>query len=136
MSARHKARKRALDFLFEGDIRKIEPIELYTHRDKSELSESAYAGVIIQGVKEHREKIDELIISYAEGWDLDRMPTVDRNILRLALFEMFWSTDVPSDVVISEALLLSDENSTEDSTKYINGVLSRILSLKPSLNIN
>ena len=81
-------------------------------------------------------KIDELIISYAEGWDLDRMPVVDRNILRIALFEMFWSPSVPSDVLISEALLLSDENSTADSTKYINGVLSRILALKPSLNIN
>ena len=84
----------------------------------------------------HKNKIDELIISYAEGWDLDRMPAVDRNILRIALFEMFWSTSVPSDVVISEALLLSDENSTAESTKYINGVLSRILALKPSLNIN
>ena len=76
------------------------------------------------------------LISYAEGWDLDRMPVVDRNILRIALFEMFWSPSVPSDVLISEALLLSDENSTADSTKYINGVLSRILALKPSLNIN
>lgn len=136
MSARHKARKRALDFLFEGDIRKLDPYELFLNREKSDISEQEYAGEILQGVAAHKDKIDELIISYAEGWDLDRMPAVDRNILRVALYEMFWSASVPNDVVISEALLLSDENSTSDSTKYINGVLSRILALKPSLNIN
>jgi N utilization substance protein B len=136
VSARHKARKRALDFLFEGDIRKLDPYELFSNREKSDISEQEYAGEILQGVAAHKDKIDELIISYAEGWDLDRMPAVDRNILRVALFEMFWSASVPNDVVISEALLLSDENSTSESTKYINGVLSRILALKPSLNIN
>lgn len=136
MSARHKARKRALDFLFESDIRKIDALELLAGRELSEISEGAYALEILQGVKLHKEKIDELIISYAEGWDLDRMPVVDRNIIRIALFELFWSKSVPEDVVISEALKLSDENSTADSTKYINGVLSRILALKPSLNIN
>jgi N utilization substance protein B len=136
VSARHKARKRALDFLFEGDIRKLDPFELFNNREKSDISEQEYAGEIIQGVGSHKDKIDELIISYAEGWDLDRMPTVDRNILRIALFEMFWSASVPIEVVISEALLLSDENSSSESTKYINGVLSRILALKPSLNIN
>jgi N utilization substance protein B len=136
VSARHKARKRALDFLFEGDIRKLDPYELFSSREKSDISEQEYAGEILQGVAAHKDKIDELIISYAEGWDLDRMPAVDRNILRVALFEMFWSASVPNDVVISEALLLSDENSTSESTKYINGVLSRILALKPSLNIN
>lgn len=135
MSARYKARKRALDFLFEADIRKADPLELFKNREQTELSEAEYVSTILNGVAAHREKIDELIISYAEGWDLDRMPTVDRNILRIALFEMFWSPDVPSDVLISEALKLSDENSTSDSTKYINGVLSRILALKPSLNI-
>lgn len=136
MSARHKARKRALDFLFESDIRKIDALELLAGRELSEISEGAYALEILQGVKLHKEKIDELIISYAEGWDLDRMPVIDRNIIRIALFELFWSKSVPEDVVISEALKLSDENSTSESTKYINGVLSRILALKPSLNIN
>ena len=135
LSARHKARKLALDFLFEGDIRKIEPLELFNSRDKSQISEVDYAEEIIAGVSSHLSKIDELIISYAEGWDLDRMPVVDRNIIRIALFEIFWSDAVPDDVAISEALALSDENSTSESTKYINGVLSRILSLKPSLNI-
>lgn len=136
MSARHKARKRALDFLFEADIRKEDPVELFSNRELAQISEGAYSLEIIKGVQAHKDKIDELIISYAQGWDLDRMPVVDRNILRLAIFELFWSEGIPSDVVISEALLLSDENSTTDSTKYINGVLSRILAIRPSLNIN
>jgi N utilization substance protein B len=136
LSARHKARKRALDFLYESDLRKSDLLELYNSREKGDLSEEAYVLELLEGVNANRSKIDELIISYAEGWDLDRMPNVDRNILRLALYELLWSTSVPTDVAISEALKLTDENSTEDSTKYVNGVLSRILALKPSLGIN
>lgn len=135
MSARHKARKLALDFLYESDLRKLDPVELFRSRPDSPISEREYALQLIEGVEKNRAKIDELIISYAQGWDLDRMPTVDRNIVRLALYELLWSDSVPSEVAISEAIALSDENSTEDSTKYINGVLSRILALKPSLNI-
>jgi N utilization substance protein B len=136
VSARHKARKRALDFLFEADLRSSDPTQIFTDRELPVIAEAEYAKAIVEGVQSHKAKIDELIISYAEGWDLDRMPVVDRNILRVAIFELLWSSQVPEDVVISEALLLSDENSTEDSTKYINGVLSRIRSLKSSLNIN
>ena len=136
MSARHKARKRALDFLFEADLRSSDPTQIFTDRELPVIAEAEYAKAIVEGVQSHKAKIDELIISYAEGWDLDRMPVVDRNILRVAIFELLWSPQVPEDVAISEALLLSDENSTEDSTKYINGVLSRIRSLKSSLNIN
>ncbi|MEN9735322.1 MAG: transcription antitermination factor NusB [Actinomycetota bacterium] len=136
MSARHKARKRALDFLFEADLRSSDPTQIFTDRELPVIAEAEYAKAVVEGVQSHKAKIDELIISYAEGWDLDRMPVVDRNILRVAIFELLWSSQVPEDVAISEALLLSDENSTEDSTKYINGVLSRIRSLKSSLNIN
>lgn len=136
MSARHKARKLALDFLFEGDLRKTDPIKLFIEREKSQISEFEYAKELIEGVQSHLSKIDELIISYAEGWDLDRMPTIDRNILRIAIFEILWSPEVPDEVAISEALELSDENSTEESSKYINGVLARILTLKPSLNLS
>ena len=136
MSARHKARKRALDFLYESDLRNTDLLGLYNSREKGNLSEEGYVLELLEGVNTNRAKIDELIISYAEGWDLDRMPSVDRNILRLALYELLWSKSVPSDVAISEALKLTDENSTEDSTKYVNGVLSRILALKPSLGIN
>ena len=136
MSARHKARKLALDFLFEGDLRKTDPIKLFIVRERSSISEFEYAKELIEGVQSHLSKIDELIISYAEGWDLDRMPTIDRNILRIAIFEILWRPEVPDEVAISEALELSDENSTEESSKYINGVLARILTLKPSLNLS
>ena len=136
MSARHKARKKALDFLFESDIRKSDPIELLNSRGAADLSEGDYVRELLAGVMANKLRIDELIVAYAEGWDLDRMPSVDRNILRIALYELLWSKNVPEEVAISEALKLSDENSTEDSTKYINGILGRILALKPSLGIN
>ena len=136
MSARHKARKKALDFLFESDIRKSDPIELLNSRGTSDLSEGEYVRELLTGVIANKLRIDELIVAYAEGWDLDRMPGVDRNILRIALYEVLWSKTVPEKVAISEALELSDENSTEDSTKYINGILGRILALKPSLGIS
>ena len=136
MSARHKARKKALDFLFESDIRKSDPIELLNLRGTSDLSEGDYVRELLAGVVANKLRIDELIVAYAEGWDLDRMPGVDRNILRIALYELLWSKSVPEEVAISEALELSDENSTEDSTKYINGILGRILALKPSLGIS
>ena len=136
MSARHKARKKALDFLFEADIRKSDPIELLNLRGASDLSEGEYVRELLVGVVANKLRIDELIVAYAEGWDLDRMPGVDRNILRIALYELLWSKNVPEEVAISEALELSDENSTPDSTKYINGILGRILALKPSLGIS
>jgi len=136
VSARHKARKRALDFLFESDIRKKDALELLNARGEIDLSEKEYVIQLVTGVGSHRDRIDELIIAYAEGWDLDRMPAVDRNILRLAIYEVLFEKNLPSDVAISEALKLSDENSTEESSKYINGVLARILALKPSLGIN
>ena len=126
MSARHKARKLALDFLFEGDLRKTDPIKLFIEREKSPISEFEFAKKLIEGVQSHLSKIDELIISYAEGWDLDRMPTIDRNILRIAIFEILWSPEVPDEVAISEALELSDENSTEESSKYIDRKSTRL----------
>lgn len=133
MSARHKARKRALDFLFEADIRKKNPDELVNERGDIDLSERDYVNKLVSGVNVNRGRIDELIIAYAQGWDLDRMPVVDRNILRIAIYELLFEKELPSDVAISEALKLSDENSTEESTKYINGVLARILVLKTTL---
>ncbi|MSO34579.1 MAG: transcription antitermination factor NusB, partial [Candidatus Nanopelagicaceae bacterium] len=81
----------------------------------------------------NKRKIDELIATYAQGWDMDRMPVLDRNILRLAIFELLWSQSVPEGVAISEALELAANFSTEDSSKYINGVLSKVLEIKPDL---
>ena len=135
MSARRKARKRALDFLYEADIRGARALDLFALRPADELSQGGYVGELLQGVEEHLLKIDELITTYAQGWDMDRMPTIDRNILRIALFEILWSIQLDDQIAVSEAVEIATELSTEDSAKYINGVLGRIVVLKPSFAI-
>ena len=132
MSARRKARKRALDFLYEADIRNGNAIDLLGTRGESDLSQSDYVMELLVGVSNNKEKIDELITTYAQGWDMDRMPAIDRNILRIALFEILFRNDLDEQVAVSEAVEIASELSTEDSAKYINGVLGRIIVLKPS----
>ena len=132
MSARRKARKRALDFLYEADIRNGNAIDLLGTRGESDLSQSDYVMELLVGVDTNKEKIDELITTYAQGWDMDRMPAIDRNILRIALFEILFKNDLDDQVAASEAVEIASELSTEDSAKYINGVLGRIIVLKPS----
>ena len=132
MSARRKARKRALDFLYEADIRSSNAIELLATREESELSERDYIMELLVGVDTNRAKIDELITTYAQGWDMDRMPAIDRNILRIALFEILFKNDLDDQIAASEAIEIATELSTEDSAKYINGILGRIIILKPS----
>ncbi|CAN2237794.1 NusB Transcription termination factor [actinobacterium SCGC AAA044-D11] len=132
MSARRKARKRALDFLYEADIRSASPLELLGSRDASELSQSEYVVELLTGVEANKSKIDELITTYAQGWDMDRMPAIDRNILRIALFEILFKSDLDDQVAASEAVEIAGELSTDDSAQYINGILGRIIILKPS----
>lgn len=132
MSARRKARKRALDFLYEADIRSASAIELLGSREASELSERDYVLELLVGVETNKVKIDELITTYAQGWDMDRMPAIDRNILRIALFEILFKSDLDDQIAASEAVEIATELSTDDSAKYINGVLGRIIILKPS----
>jgi N utilization substance protein B len=132
VSARRKARKRALDFLYEADIRNGNAIDLLGTRGESDLSQSDYVMELLVGVSTNKEKIDELITTYAQGWDMDRMPAIDRNILRIALFEILFKNDLDDQVAASEAVEIASELSTEDSAKYINGVLGRIIVLKPS----
>ncbi len=132
MSARRKARKRALDFLYEADIRNGNAIDLLGTRGESDLSQSDYVMELLVGVSNNKEKIDELITTYAQGWDIDRMPAIDRNILRIALFEILFKNDLDDQIAASEAVEIASELSTEDSAKYINGVLGRIIVLKPS----
>lgn len=132
MSARRKARKRALDFLYEADIRNTRAIDLLESRGEIELSERDYVLQLLFGVETNALKIDELITTYAQGWDLDRMPAIDRNILRISLFEILFKNDLDDQIAASEAVELATELSTEDSAKYINGVLGRIIILKPS----
>jgi N utilization substance protein B len=90
---------------------------------------------LILGIAEHRRKIDELISTYAQGWDMDRLPAVDRNILRLGIYEILWRKDLDDAVAINEALNLAKELSTEDSATYIHGVLGRIASIRDNLAI-
>ena len=135
MSARSKARKRALDFLYEADIKKVLAADLFTARGANELSQEPYVLVLITGVAEHLAKIDELIITYAQGWDMDRLPAVDRNILRLGIYEIVWSADLDDGIAIDEALTLARELSTDESAGYIHGVLGRISSIKDSIAI-
>ena len=140
MSARSKARKQALDLLYETDIRGTNLVETLAARDIPVEGPDArpireYTKELVNGVSDNRRKIDELITTYAQGWDMDRLPAVDRNILRLGIYEILWSTDVPMSVAIDEALVLAKELSSDDSSKYIHGVLGRIASIKDTISI-
>ena len=104
-------------------------------RSQDEIAEYPHAVRLIEGVQEHRERIDELLATYATGWTLDRMPAVDRNILRMGAFELLWVDDVPDGVVVSEAVALATELSTDESPRFVNGLLSRLQQLKPSLSL-
>jgi N utilization substance protein B len=135
MAARSKARKRALDFLYEADIKNTSAKELFAARGAAELSQEPYVAELITGVTEHIGKIDELIITYAQGWDMDRMPPIDRNILRIALFEILWGVEIPLQVAADEAVELGKSLSTDESSAYINGVIGRIIKIKDSIAI-
>ena len=140
MSARSKARKQTLDLLYEADIRGASAADLLLTRDIVEEGPDArpireFTRELIAGITTNKRKIDELITTYAQGWDMDRLPAVDRNILRLGIYEILWSTDVPMSVAIDEALILAKELSSDDSSKYIHGVLGRIASIKDTISI-
>ena len=132
MSARTKARKRALGILFQADLRDVSLGDILVgeaHRASQEPDRMAswlYAREIVDGVADHQSEIDALIVQYAEGWSLERMPGVDRALLRLAIWEMLHNPEVPPVVAISEAVLLAQEYSTDDSSRFINGVLGNI----------
>ncbi|HZG96463.1 MAG TPA: transcription antitermination factor NusB [Mycobacteriales bacterium] len=134
MGARSKARKRALDVLYECDLRGSDTIGTLASRlAQADPPVPEYTVELVEGVVAHRERIDELLSTYAVGWTLDRMPPVDRNILRLGVFELLWRDDVPDAVVLSEAVELARNLSTEESPKFVNGLLARVLELKPQL---
>ena len=138
MSARSKARKQALDLLYEADIRGSSALELLQSRDVIEDGPDArpireFTKELISGISTNSRKIDELITTYAQGWDMDRLPAVDRNILRLAIFEIVWTADLADGIAIDEALTLAKELSTEESAGYIHGVLGKISSIKESI---
>jgi N utilization substance protein B len=132
--ARSKARKRALDILFEAEQRGTPVLDLLAERITLGIPPvPGYAADLVRGVTVHTARIDELISQYAEGWTMDRMPAVDRNVLRIGVYELLWADDVPDAVAISEAVLLAQDLSTEASPAFVNGLLARIAKLKPSL---
>ena len=140
MSARSKARKRALDVLYEADIRGIGAPAVFAateerRSDEGQASLNAYVAEIVEGVTANGAYIDELLGSYSMGWTLDRMPAVDRAILRIGVYELLWRDDVPDGVAIAEAVALAQELSTDESSSFVNGLLGRILELKPRLTI-
>jgi N utilization substance protein B len=135
VAARSKARKRALDILFEAEVRGEPVLDLMEQRvAEASPPVSEYAAELVRGVQAHREQIDELLAGHAEGWTLDRMPAVDRNVLRIGLYELLWADDVPDAVAISEAVLLAGDLSTDASPAFVNGLLGRLLQLKPTLS--
>lgn len=138
MSARSKARKQTLDLLYEADIRGASAAELLTTRDVVEEGPDArpirdFTRELISGITANKRKIDELITTYAQGWDMDRLPAVDRNILRLGIYEIVWTPDLAEGIAIDEALNLAKELSTEESAGYIHGVLGKISQIKESI---
>jgi N utilization substance protein B len=134
MAARTKARKRALDILFESEMRGLPLGETLDERIVAgEPPVNDYTVTLVRGIVEHKERIDELVATYAKGWTLDRMPAVDRNVLRLGVLELLYVDDVPDGVAVSEAMSLVRDLSTDESPSFVNGVLGNILRDKPAL---
>ncbi|MHA7155090.1 transcription antitermination factor NusB [Arthrobacter sp. TMN-50] len=134
MSARSKARRRALDILFEAEQRSVSPLEaLKARREKTDTVVAPYSVDIIEGVMTQGEQIDEFLGTYSQGWTLDRMPAVDRMILRVGAWELLYNADVPDGVAVSEAVELAKMLSTDESPAFVNGLLGRLQQLKPTL---
>ena len=136
MGARSKARKRAVDVLYEAAQRDADPVQ--TLKQRLVLADPPvpeYAVELVEGVVQHRERIDELLATYAEGWTLERMPPVDLAVLRLGVYELLWGDDVPDEVALSEAVALVTSLSSDESPRFVNGLLARLKDLKPSLAV-
>ncbi|MCX4727762.1 transcription antitermination factor NusB [Streptomyces sp. NPDC090052] len=139
MAARNTARKRAFQILFEADQRgaSVQTVLAdwirHARTDDRQPPVSEYTMELVEGYAEHADRIDDLIATYAVGWTLDRMPVVDRNIIRLSAHELVWVDGTPDAVVMDEAVQLAKEFSTDESPAFINGLLGRFKDLKPSL---
>jgi len=137
VTARGKARKRALDVLYEADMRGIPASDVLDAKaDSDSPLTNPYTAELVWGVVEHADRIDDLLATYAQGWTLDRMPAVDRNLLRIGTYELLWCPDVPAAVAISEAVELAKSLSTDESASFVNGLLARILDIRPELALD
>ena len=123
MSARNKARKRALDAIFQADLTNKPIVEI---QDDTEIEDKKYSDILINGIKEHQVQIDSMISDSLTNWTIDRIPRVDRNIIRVAVYELLFQKDVPVSVVISEAVKLAEDLSTDESASFVNGTLANI----------
>lgn len=136
MAARTKARKRALDVLFEADQRGLDPLTVLARRIAEPGTQAPvpqYSVDLVEGVVEHLERIDEVLATHSHGWTIARMPAVDRTLLRVGAWEILYNDDVPDAVAVSEAVSLAEELSTDESPSFVNGLLARIVELKPTL---
>jgi transcription antitermination protein NusB len=137
MAARSKARKRALDILFESEQRGLPTLQLLSERQSvGEVPVQPYAAELVRGVATHSDRIDELISWNLVDWTMERLPAVDRNVLRIGVYELLWAGDVPDGVAISEAVALAQDLSTDNSPTFVNGVLARIKAEKPTLSLD
>jgi N utilization substance protein B len=136
MSARSKARKRALDVLYESEVRGL-PVggTLADRVADNDPPVNEFTVALVEGVAKHIDVIDELLETHSVGWSLDRMPAVDRNILRIGSYELLFDDQVPDVVAVSEAVALARDLSTDESPAFVNGLLARLLQLKPTLGI-
>ena len=130
MGRRRQSRELALQLLYELDVRgesdPVPVIDAFWKRQPVHEEVRVFADALVRGVKEQQPKIDELIVRFAEHWELDRMAVVDRNVLRAGIWELLWGVDIPPKVAINEALEIARRFSTEDSTGFINGLLDRV----------
>ncbi|GAB2730458.1 MULTISPECIES: transcription antitermination factor NusB [Kitasatospora] len=141
-SARTKARTHAFQILFEADGRGVDPLSVLASwvararepkPDEGVPQVGEYTMQLVEGYVQHARRIDELISTYAVGWTLDRMPVVDRNVLRLGAYELIWEDGVPDAVVLDEAVEIAKEFSTDDSPAFVNGMLARFMELKSTI---
>ena len=134
MNSRTKARLRALAVLFEADQRHEDYIEVLRRRRLYTVAQiSAYSEEIIRGVRDHDEEIREFVETYARDWSFERMPAVDRAVLRIGTWELLYNDEVPDAVAISEAVGLARVLSTNESPKFVNGLLDKLRQVKPTL---
>lgn len=141
MSARSKARKRSLDVLYAAEARGVDPLTVLAERLEVPTGPQTqqfvplgdWAEALVRGVTDNMDHIDDLIAEHSHGWTLDRMPAVDRAILRIAVYELAYSVDVPPAVAVDEAVQLAKTLSTDDSPRFVNGVLGQILAIAPRL---
>ncbi|MCZ4518310.1 transcription antitermination factor NusB [Rhodococcus ruber] len=139
LGARHKARKRAVDFLFEAEARNVDPVNLAAERielaraDDTIAPVSDYTSTLVEGVAENLDRLDGVIADHLKDWTLTRLPAVDRAILRIAVWELFHATDVPPVVAVDEAVELAKQLSTDDSPGFVNGVLGQIVLVAPQV---